>query len=238
MPQPATLAVVMPVYNEEAVVGDVLDAWCRELDRLALPYELHAYNDGSTDGTLQRLRACAAAHPRVVVHDKPNSGHGATILQGYREHGNKEWIFQVDSDDETGPETFACLWRERERYDLLLGRREGRQAPLPRRIMTRISRALVRVCYGPGIADVNSPYRLMRGAAFRTFFSAIPDYVFAPNVILSGLAAQHRFRILAVPVACRCRRTGRTTLRGLRILGIAPRSFWQTVCLRFTLPAR
>ncbi|MCX6996065.1 MAG: glycosyltransferase family 2 protein, partial [Kiritimatiellaeota bacterium] len=159
MPQPATLAIVMPVYNEEAIVGDVLGAWIRELERLAISYELHAYNDGSTDDTLRRLRACAAAHPQVVVHDQPNSGHGATILQGYREQSNKEWIFQVDSDDETGPEAFACLWQNRERHDLLIGRRTGRQAPLPRRIMTRVSRALVRVCYGPGVFDVNCPYR-------------------------------------------------------------------------------
>ncbi|MCX6996064.1 MAG: hypothetical protein NTV49_03015, partial [Kiritimatiellaeota bacterium] len=78
---------------------------------------------------------------------------------------------------------------------------------------------------------------LMRGTAFRAFFFAIPDGVFAPNVILSGLAARHRFRILEAPVACRCRRTGCTTLRGLQMLGIASRSFWQTAGLRFTLPA-
>ncbi|MEI6147546.1 MAG: glycosyltransferase family 2 protein [bacterium] len=237
MSSPVTLAIVMPVYNEEAIIGQVLGAWTRELDRLDIAYELHAYNDGSTDGTLGRLRLFAAACSKVVVHDKPNSGHGATILLGYREQSDKEWIFQVDSDDETGPEEFAHLWRNRERYDLLIGRREGRQTPLPRRVMTFASRTLVRVCYGPGITDVNCPYRLMRRDVFRPFFHGIPDHVFAPNVILSGLAVRDRFHILEAPVACRPRRTGTTTIRGLRVLRIAPSSFWQTLCLRTLRPA-
>jgi dolichol-phosphate mannosyltransferase len=225
------LAVVMPVYNEAAVIEDVVEAWLSELERLGIRSELHVYNDGSTDGTLKRLRGLPA-RPGLVIHDKPNSGHGATVLQAYREQDTPEWIFQVDSDGEIGPEFFEALWRNREGCDLLIGRRVGRAAPLPRRIMTLVARVLVRACYGRGLTDVNSPYRLMRNAAFRPLFAAVPGEVFAPNVLLAGLAARHHLRIMEIPVRSQPRPAGRTTLRGLRLLPIALRSFREIVRLR------
>ena len=59
----------------------------------------------------------------LIVHDKLNSGHGPTILQAYRENSDADWIFQTDSDDEIGPEQFEDLWRSRDNYDFLIGRR-------------------------------------------------------------------------------------------------------------------
>ena len=119
----AELAVIIPVYNEEEVIGTVLDAWLGELNRLDINYEIHVYNDGSKDNTLTILNEYNASNTRVVVHNKVNSGHGPTVLRGYKDNSDIEWIFQIDSDDEIGPESFELLWKKRESYDLLLGRR-------------------------------------------------------------------------------------------------------------------
>ena len=228
----ADLCIVIPVYNEEGAIETVLGKWCAMLDTLGIRYRIRAYNDGSKDGTGTILQRFAAERPDAVTAvDKPNTGHGPTILRGYREAADgADWVFQIDSDDEMGPESFPGLWARRNEFDFLLGRRTGRVQPLPRRLVSAVSRMAVRIFYGSGgVWDVNSPYRLMRAETFRPFYRAIPDGTFAPNVILSGLAARHRLRCLEVPVPQHDRTTGEVSIKKWKLLKAAARSFFQTV---------
>ena len=226
------LCVVVPVYNEEGAIENVLREWTAMLDGLGISYEIHAWNDGSRDATGAILARCAAASGgRVVARDKPNSGHGPTILGGYRIAADRaEWVFQIDSDDEMGPDSFPDLWNRREHFDFLLGRRDGRVQPLPRKIVSFVSRLSIRLFYGRGgVWDVNSPYRLMRSSVFRPFFQAVPGNTFAPNVILSGLAARYRLRCLETPVPQHDRTTGEVSIKKWKLLKAAARSFRQTI---------
>ena len=223
------LAVVMPVYNEEGAIGGVLEKWVAALDRLRIDYRIHVYNDGSTDGTQSILTSFSADHPQVVVHPKPNSGHGPTILQGYRENRDAPWIFQMDSDDELGPEGFPVLWERRGDYDFLLGVREGRNGTWVRRLVTRISAVTVRLFYGAGIRDVNSPYRLMRTEKFRELFQRIPSDTFAPNVLITGFACRGKLRLFEAGVPFQDRRTGTVSIRKWKLLKASARSFAQTI---------
>lgn len=230
------LCVVVPVYNEERAIENVLQRWKALLDGLGIRYEIHAWNDGSRDATGPILaRAALASGGRIVSRDKPNSGHGPTILGGYRIAADcAEWIFQIDSDDEMGPEGFAGIWERRAEFDFLVGRREGRRQPLPRKFVSAVSRLSVRLFYGRGgVWDVNSPYRLMRASAFRPFYRAIPDDTFAPNVLLSGLAARHRLRCFEMPVAQHDRTTGEVSIKKWKLLKAAARSFRQTIGFSF-----
>lgn len=229
------LCMVMPVYNEQAIVGAVLRKWSRMLDGMNIDYEIRPYNDGSTDASLTVMQEAAAGLPRVNVRDKPNGGHGQTILTGYRESvaDGFDWVFQLDSDDEMGPEKFADLWQRRADCDFLIGRRAGRRSAWPRWIVSFVSRLCVRICYGKSVWDVNSPYRLMRVAAFAEDFRRMPLSTFAPNVILSGMAARRKFRCLEIPVPQHERTTGEVSIRKLRLLKAAIRSFVQTVAYAF-----
>lgn len=228
---PERLCVVMPVYNEEAIIGAVLEKWIGELDRLGIDYVIRPYNDGSKDGSLAVMREVAAKHPRIDLRDKPNGGHGNTILTGYREAAADgfSWVFQIDSDDEMGPEKFGELWANRETHDFLVGIRDGRRQHLARKVISFVSRLCVRMFYGKGIWDVNTPYRLMRVTAFRGFFSNIPLTTFAPNVILSGLAARHKFRLFEMRVPQHDRTTGEISIKKLKLIKAAIRSFAQTI---------
>ena len=164
------LGIVIPVYNEEAAIGNVLAKWSAELNRLGIDYTIRPYNDGSKDSSLAVLRAAAERNARIDVRDKPNGGHGHTILTGYRDAARDgfDWIFQIDSDDEMGPEKFNDLWQRRNDFDFLVGRRDGRTQALPRKIISFVSRLTVRLFYGKStVWDVNAPYRLMRVSAFR-----------------------------------------------------------------------
>lgn len=231
------LCVVMPVYNEEEAIGSVLEKWSAALDELAIDYEIRPYNDGSKDNSLEVMR-CAARRigHGISVRDKPNGGHGNTILTGYREAANDgfDWVFQVDSDDEMGPEKIGELWTRRKNYDFLVGIREGREQVLARKIVSLVSRLCVRFFYGKSVRDVNVPYRLMRVSAFRDFFERIPLSTFAPNVLLSGLAVRHGLRSFEIGVPCRRRATGRASLGKWGLVKASVRGFWQTVAFAFS----
>jgi glycosyltransferase involved in cell wall biosynthesis len=125
-PSGPELTVVMPVYNEEEIIGEVLEDWTGELERLHVDFEIHAYNDGSKDNTLEILNTYEARNKNITVHDKSNTGHGPTILLGYRENSNAEWVFQIDSDNEITTEFFEEFWERRRGFDFLIGRRVER----------------------------------------------------------------------------------------------------------------
>lgn len=233
--KPYQLVVVMPVYNEAEAIAPVLRKWCAMLDTLGLRYRIRAYNDGSKDATGQILqREAEASGERVLAIDKPNSGHGPTILQGYREAAAEaDWVFQIDSDDEMAPDAFPALWAKREAFDFLVGRRSGRRQPLARKVISFVSRGCVRLFYGRGVWDVNTPYRLMRAAVFAPLYAAIPANTFAPNVILSGLAARLKLRAFEMPVPQHDRTTGEVSIKKWKLLKAAARSFAQTIAFAF-----
>lgn len=230
------LCVVMPVYNERDAIGPVLEKWDAALGKLGIDYEIRPYNDGSKDDSLEVMRQVTQKlGGRVNVRDKKNGGHGNTILTGYREAANDgfDWVFQIDSDDEMGPEKFDELWSSRNDYDFLVAIRDGRVQALPRKVISFVSRLCVRIFYGKSVWDVNTPYRLMRVSAFKPFYEAIPLTTFAPNVILSGLAARHKLRCFETRVPQHDRTTGEVSIKKWKLLKAAAKSFGQTVHFSF-----
>lgn len=226
------LCAVMPVYNEEEIVGSVAESWLEVLDELGINYELVAIVDGATDASEQVLRAVAERHRRLVVDAKPNSGHGPTILRGYRRGAvTAEWVFQTDSDDEMPAASFGELWELRHDVDAVIGIRTNRNQSAGRRAITRAARLTARAAFGCRLADVNCPYRLMRSSALAPLLAPIPDDTFAPNVVLSGMLARSGARLAEVPVPHHDRTTGVVSILGWRALRAALRSFGQTVRL-------
>lgn len=231
----AELAVVIPVYNEEGSIGEVLKKWSNELGRLGIDYQIHVYNDGSKDKTKEAISGYTLNNKRIIAHDKKNSGHGPTIIQGYRENSDKEWIFQIDSDDEIQPGFFEELWEKRNDYDFLIGARSTRANVLSRKIISFVSRLIVKLLYGKGVYDVNSPYRLMRVSVFRDYFLSIKPGTFAPNVIVSAIACQKKLRIYEKKVDCSFRQQGEVSIKKFKLLQAAVKSFVQTIYFRIHL---
>jgi glycosyltransferase involved in cell wall biosynthesis len=224
------LSIVIPVYNEGETISDVVNSWVREMDRLEIDYELLVYNDGSRDKTGEVLEELGNRFKRILVRRHENIGHGPTILRGYRE-ASGEWVFQVDGDGEMGPEQFVELWSRRKDFDLLLGCRVDRRSPFARRIITAVSRVTVRICFGTGILDVNTPYRLIRRTCLTRVLNYFPSDTFAPNVILSGLAVRSGWRIYQGQVPHRVRKSGTPSLVKWRQWKAAFLAFRQTTML-------
>ena len=226
------LAVVIPVYNEEEIISTVLSEWHHKLDELEIDFEIHVYNDGSKDNSMQVISEISKRLKRVIVHDKENSGHGPTILRAYRENSNAEWIFQVDSDNEMSADEFSKVWNNREYADFVIGHRYGRISSTSRKIISWFSRLIVGLFYGNRIYDVNSPYRLMKCTIFKDFWELIPENTFAPNIIISGIASFANCRTVEVSISHNNRVTGTVSIQKLKLLKIALKSLYQIIIFR------
>ena len=227
------VAVVMPVYNEAECICYVLDDWTKELDRLSITYRLIVLNDGSKDNTAEVLLKYSN-NPHMNIINKKNSGHGPTILQGYGiAVQDAQWVFQVDSDNEIKAKQFKKLWTVREKHDAVIGVRDGRQQPLSRKIISAVSRLVVRVFYGPGVTDVNCPFRLMRAEVLKQITQKIPPNTFAPNVAVSGFFALRKDSVLNQTIPHVNRQTGEVSIKKWKLLKAAIKSFVQVIKIRY-----
>ncbi len=227
------LKIIIPVYNEEGSISSVIEDWTDTLNSLDIDFIICTFNDGSKDQTLRILNDLVKINSRLQVFDKPNSGHGPTILKGYKENMDAEWLFQVDSDNELRAYEFEKFWKTRNNYDFLIGNRIQRNSPLPRVITTTISRLVVGFFYGNKVKDVNAPFRLMRTSKFFDEVMKIPDATFAPNLIVSGIANKKRLRIKQFDVKHHDRETGEVSIKKWKLLKAAFKSLFQTIVFRF-----
>ena len=128
------LYMVIPAYNEEESIRNVIDEWYPMVVMTGEESRLVVIDDGSKDSTLEVLKAEAERRSQLIVRHKENSGHGPTILAGYRfalKEG-ADYIFQTDSDGQTRPEEFPAFWRSRRHYDMIVGYRNHRQDGISR----------------------------------------------------------------------------------------------------------
>ena len=89
------VSVIIPIYNAEPYLDQALESVEEQTYK---NLEIICLNDGSTDNSLDIMRAHAARDERIVVIDKHNQGYGATCNRGLDEsHG--EWISILEPDD-------------------------------------------------------------------------------------------------------------------------------------------
>jgi dolichol-phosphate mannosyltransferase len=229
------LKVVIPVYNEEASLPALIADWRRVLNSIPVRSCFLFIDDGSTDGSLNLLRTIQQTYPDILVHSQPNAGHGPAILTGYRMALDAEWILQLDSDHQLDPSAFTLLWHHRQGYDLLVGQRQDKNATIGRRWISTASTLLIRLLYGRGVKDVNSPFRLFRSSRLAEALPHIPSQTFAPNVLLTAWFLQKGARVRTMPVLLRADTQLRTSRMNGYFLKGSLQALLQTILFRFRL---
>jgi glycosyltransferase involved in cell wall biosynthesis len=182
------LAVVVPVYNEEATLEAVIEVWRGVFDPLGIEREFLVVDDGSTDGTGAVLRALAARHAsEIAVIEQPNAGHGAACRAGYERAAGGEagWVLQIDSDGQCDPTAFPRFWELRARCDCVFGRRISRGDGWARAVVSRACSAVAAALARRAAGDVNVPYRLMRREALARALDRIPRGFALQNIALT-----------------------------------------------------
>ena len=133
------LSVIIPVYNEEAVLPTLFERLYVALDALHCPYEVLFCNDGSRDGSVELLRAQFHRRPQEtrVILLQVNFGQHAAILAGFA-RARGRYVITLDADLQNPPEEVGKLLKELQAgHDYVGTWRANRQDLAWRRIGSR-----------------------------------------------------------------------------------------------------
>lgn len=127
-PEPRSLSVVVPLFNEEEVLPALRERLTALADQLATPTEFILVDDGSRDRSLELLIAWAAADPRArVLALARNFGHQAAATAGL-DAARGDAVVLIDADLQDPPELIPeMLAKYREGWDVVVARRRARR---------------------------------------------------------------------------------------------------------------
>jgi dolichol-phosphate mannosyltransferase len=207
------VSVVLPVFNELGVLDTLVDALEDILTGTGCRYEIVFVNDGSTDGSAERLDELAVEHPCIrVIHFSRNFGHQAALHAGLA-HSRGDAIVVMDSDLQDDPAAIRVfLDRWRAGYDVVYAERADRKEHILKRGLFLAFYRLLNA-----IADIRMP---MDAGNFGLIDRRVADQITAvidSDRYYPGLRSWVGFRQTGVPVS-RGRRyddSPRVSLRGL-----------------------
>jgi putative flippase GtrA len=167
-PVPGSLAVILPAYNEEALIANtvsdvmsVLSSWMRD-------FEVIVVNDGSKDSTAAIVERLAAGDERIRLINHPvNKGYGAALVTGF-ESVTKELVFFMDSDGQFDIRDLSRFFSLIEEYGAVLGYRIDRQDTWMRKLNAWGWKKLVGFIFGVHARDIDCAFKLFRAEFFRT----------------------------------------------------------------------
>jgi glycosyltransferase involved in cell wall biosynthesis len=202
------VSIIVPAYNEERAIGEVIKKLTQVMTGTGLPYEIIVVNDGSVD---QTAKVAAAQDVRLISHPT-NMGYGTALKSGIKE-ARYEIIVITDADGTYPSEAIPDLLSHIPAHDMVVGARKGENVRFPflrkptKWILTRLANYLS----GRKIPDLNSGLRAMRKEAILPFSRMLPDgFSFTATITLAMLTNGYRVQYLPINYA---RREGKSKFR-------------------------
>lgn len=140
------LSIVIPIYNEEGLIDDLVKRTVSALESFIPDYEIIFVNDGSEDHSLEYLLNWRNKNQKIkVLSLSKNFGHQAAFTAGL-EHAAGEVVGMMDGDLQDPPELFGEMYRKikDEDYDIISGLRTGRKGHNTRNFYTFLFHLLFR----------------------------------------------------------------------------------------------
>ncbi|HTI15513.1 MAG TPA: glycosyltransferase family 2 protein [Dictyobacter sp.] len=164
-----SLSVVLPAYNEEAVIEQTVSYVATALANWTNDFEIIVVNDGSKDRTEEIIERLALSDPHIcLLHHPTNKGYGAALMAGFQA-ATKELLFFMDSDGQFDIADLAQFFPLIERYDAVLGYRNPRCDPWPRKLNAWLWKQLVYLALGIQIRDLDCAFKLYHVCFLRSF---------------------------------------------------------------------
>jgi len=199
------LSVVIPVYNEEAVLPALFARLYPALDALSISYECLFVDDGSRDRSAALLREQFARRPREtrVVLFHANFGQHSAVMAGLA-YARGEYVVTLDADLQNPPEEIGKLVAKLDAgYDYVGTIREQRQDRLWRR---GFSRAINRLREWMTPVRITDQGCMMRGYS-RSIVAAL-NQTREVNTFIPALASIYAMRPIEVRIAHEERHAG------------------------------
>ena len=153
------ISVIVPVYNEDKAIMNVLKDLVRVL-AVFPKYEIIVVNDGSTDRTLDVLKGAAIKDFKIIDHAE-NLGYGKSLFDGMVS-AQYDCILIIDGDGTYPADRIADLYKFYPKYDMVVGARQGAEFKhgLFKRPARLFFQHLVQYACGRKVPDVNSGMRI------------------------------------------------------------------------------
>jgi len=159
------LSVVVPFFNERDNVEPLHEEIVTVMDSLGVPWEVIYVDDGSVDGTWERIVASRVRHPARVraVRFRRNFGQTAALAAGF-DRSRGEIVVTLDGDGQNDPADIPrILARLEEGYDLMSGWRQDRKDPFAtRRLPSRVANWIIGIMTGVRLHDYGCTLKAYR----------------------------------------------------------------------------
>ncbi len=218
-----SVSVVIPVFNEEQTIGDIITRVRNTMEKLGIPYEVLVIDDGSIDKSLEISRA-NEANVLGGIH----KGKGYAIRYGL-ERAKGNIIVTLDADGSHKPEEIPLILQcmmENE-ADFVIGsrffdaeRRNKAKIPKTNRLGNRVFNSLIELLTGMKISDSQSGFRAIRSATIKEMTLNSRGYELESEMLVKAL--KMGTRVIETPISFEQRTVGKSRLDpikdGVRIL--------------------
>ena len=200
------LSIIIPVFNEEESIFELNAEINGAMKDSTAEYEVIFIDDGSNDGSYDKIKAIAAEDSRIIgVRFRRNYGKAAALSEGFR-ISNGKMVVTMDSDLQDDPtEITALMGKLDEGYDVISGWKKNRKDPWTKKIPSKIFNLVTRMMSGIRIHDFNCGLKIYRSEVVKSVkvYGELHRYI----PVLAKLAG---FRVSELVVNHRPRKFGET----------------------------
>jgi glycosyltransferase involved in cell wall biosynthesis len=203
------ISVIIPVYNEELTIGNIIDRTKTALQQIGLPYEIIVIDDRSYDKSLE----VAKKRKVKVLTLKQHLGKGYALRAGFAE-AKGDVIITIDSDGSHRPEELKRVLAPvmKNKTDLVIGSRYLNQKNVAARKLNafgvKLFNFLIQLLTGTAITDSQSGYRAMKREVLDGQNLKSGEYEIESEMLVK--TAKAGFRVSEVPITFEQRTYGRS----------------------------
>jgi len=205
------ISVVIPVFNEELTIGNVIERLTAVMQKIGFKYEIIVVDDCSTDRSLEISKSQSAK----VFSLKKHMGKGYALRAGFAK-AKGEIITTIDSDGSHRPEELPQLLTPllQNKADLIIGSRYLSQKPVATKKLNaagvRLFNFLIKILTRAEVSDSQSGYRVMKTAVLRNMRLKSSEYEIESEMLVK--TALQGFKIREVPISFEQRTYGTSRL--------------------------
>lgn len=200
------LSIIVPLYNEEESIPQLVEEIRDAVKKLSLEYELIFIDDGSKDGSFKQIISLASSDSQIkCLRFRRNYGKAAALSEGFKEAGG-ELVITMDSDLQDDPsEIGALIDKINEGFDVVSGWKKSRKDPWSKKLPSKLFNLVTGIMSGIRIHDFNCGLKIYKADVIKTISVYGEMHRYIP--VLAKLAG---FSVTEVVVNHRARLYGKT----------------------------
>lgn len=196
-----SFTIIVPLYNEEENIGRL-----EEKLKGFLPHSLEKtcvlfVNDGSTDGSRNRIKNVCERNPDFYYIDlKKNGGLSAALKAGF-DHSFSKFTGYMDADMQTDADDFNLLLPHLDNHEFVTGIRANRKDSSFKNLQSKIANGYRRMMTGDGVSDTGCPLKVMHTAyakripMFNGMHRFLPALILLQNGRIKQIPVRHYPRL-------------------------------------------